>query len=91
MGSELGRNRGCVGLWEKLHADRETGQRTGVNYEEEQYVVCTWLPPKKEEAQEETEKVLTGTRLASMAMESDEKDKEASEKEQRGREPGKRR
>ncbi len=42
----------------------ETLQRTRINYEEGQYVVCACLPSKAEEAQEDTETALKGNRSA---------------------------
>ena len=51
--------------------NKENGQRTRINYEEGQYVMYLWLPSKEEEAQEETEKVLTGNRFAILATESE--------------------
>ena len=51
--------------------NKETGQRTRINYEEGQYVMYMWLPSKEEEAQEETERVLKGNRFAILATEND--------------------
>ena len=51
--------------------NKETGQRTRINYEEGQCVMYMWLPSKEEEAQEETEQVLKGTRFAILATEND--------------------
>ena len=51
--------------------NKENGQKTRINYEEEQYVVHLWSPSKEEEVQEETEKVLKGDRFAILAAESE--------------------
>ena len=51
--------------------NKENGQKTRINYEEGQRVVCLWLPSKEGEAQEETEKVLKGNRFAILAAESE--------------------
>jgi hypothetical protein len=40
-------------------------------YEDGQYVMYLWLPAKREEAREETEKVLKGNRFAILATESE--------------------
>ena len=51
--------------------NKENGQRARINYEEGQYIMYLWLPAKKEEVQEETEKVLKGNRFAILAAESE--------------------
>ena len=51
--------------------NKETGQRTRINYEEGQYVMYMWLPSKEEEAREETEQALKGNRFAISATEND--------------------
>ena len=50
---------------------KESGKKTRIVYEDGQYVMYLWLPAKREEAQEETEKVLNGIRFAILAAESE--------------------
>ena len=50
---------------------KESGKKTRIAYEDGQYVMYLWLPAKREEAQEETEKVLKGNRVAILAAESE--------------------
>ncbi len=52
--------------------NKETGQRTRVNYEDGQRVMHLRSPSKEEELREETEKVLKGNRFAIFATESEE-------------------
>ena len=51
--------------------NKGSGQKTMIHYEDGQYVMYLWLPPKREEAQKETEKVLKGNRFAILAAESE--------------------
>ncbi len=51
--------------------NKETGQKMRMNYEEGQYVTHLLLPAQREEAKEETERVLKGKRFAVLAIESD--------------------
>ena len=52
---------------------KESGKKTRIEYEDGQYVMYLWLPAKREEAQEETEKVLKlkGNRFAILAADSE--------------------
>ncbi len=52
--------------------NKATGQKTRDNYEDGQYVTCTWAPSKESEVREEAKKVLKGNRFASLATESEE-------------------
>ncbi len=47
------------------------GQKTMINYEEGQYVMCLWLPAKERELQEEMEKVLEGNCFAILVAQSE--------------------
>ena len=51
--------------------NKESGQKTKIQYEEGQYVIYLWLLTRGEEAWEETEKVLKGSRFAILATESE--------------------
>ncbi len=50
---------------------KESGQKTRMNYEEGQYVMCLWLSSKGEVVQSETEKVLKVSRFAILAAASE--------------------
>ena len=67
----LGRNVVVLDGGRSYTQNKETGQKTRINYEEGQYVMYMWLPSKEEEVQEETEKVAKGNRFAILATESD--------------------
>ncbi len=51
--------------------NKETDNKTRINDEQGQYVMCIWAPVKEGEAAKETEKVLKGNRLAILATESE--------------------
>ena len=51
--------------------NKESRQRAKIHYEDGQYVMYLWIPSRREEAQEETEKVLKGNRFAILAAESE--------------------
>ena len=50
---------------------KESGKKTRIEYEDGQYVMYLWVPARREEVKEETEKVLKGNRFAILATESD--------------------
>jgi hypothetical protein len=49
----------------------ESGKKTRVEYDDGQYVMYLWVPARREEVKEETEKVLKGNRFAILATESE--------------------
>ncbi len=51
--------------------NKESGQKTRIECDQGQYVMCLWLPSKAEEVQRETDKVLKGSRYAIRAAESE--------------------
>ena len=51
--------------------NKESRQRAKIHYEDGQCVMYLWIPSRREEAQEETEKVLKGNRFAILAAESE--------------------
>ncbi len=51
--------------------NKESGQKTRIDYEEGQYVMCLWLPSNGEEVLKETERVSKGNRFAILATESE--------------------
>ncbi len=51
--------------------NKESGQKTRIDYEEGQCVMYLWLPPRCEEVQKKTEQVLKGNRFAILATESE--------------------
>ena len=50
---------------------KESGKKTRIEYEDGQYVMYLWVPARREEVKEETEKVLKGNRFAILATESE--------------------
>ena len=51
--------------------NKETNEKTRVNYEQGQCVIYFWVPVREGEAAKETEKVLKGNRFAVLATESE--------------------
>ncbi len=50
--------------------NKETKQKTRINYEQGQYVTYVWAPAKEGEVAKQTEKALKGNRFAILAAES---------------------
>ena len=50
---------------------KESGEKTRIEYEDGQYVMYLWVPARRKEVKEETEKVLKGNRFAIVATESE--------------------
>ena len=67
----LGGNDAALDCGKSHMQHKESGQKTRINYEDGQYVMCLWLPAKEEEVQKETEKALKGNRFAILAADSD--------------------
>ena len=50
---------------------KDSGKKTRIEYEDGQYVMCLWVPARREEVTKETKKVLKGNRFAILATESE--------------------
>ncbi len=51
--------------------NEETNEKTRINYKQGQHVMYVWAPLQDGEVVKETEKVSKGSRLSSLATESD--------------------
>ncbi len=67
----LGGNDVALGGGKSCMRNKANGQKTRINYEEGQCVMCLWLPSQGEEVLRDMEKVLRGNRFAILAAASE--------------------